>query len=75
MSETLSPPPDASPADDSLENVREQFRRARSQLQGFKRGLIEYFETAKRTISVCFPVQMDDGSIRTFHGYLVLHTA
>ncbi|MGB0629572.1 MAG: Glu/Leu/Phe/Val family dehydrogenase [Alphaproteobacteria bacterium] len=59
--------------DESLENVREQFRRARNHLQGFKRGLIEYFETPKRLISVCFPVQMDDGSIRTFHGYRALH--
>ncbi len=58
---------------DSLEIVREQFARARRHLQGFKRGLIEFFESPKRSISVCFPVQMDDGSIRTFHGYRVLH--
>jgi glutamate dehydrogenase/leucine dehydrogenase len=58
---------------DSLEIVCEQFARARRHLEGFKRGLIEFFESPKRSISVCFPVQMDDGSIRTFHGYRVLH--
>ena len=58
---------------DALEIVREQFRRARLHLDGFKRGLIEFFDSPKRSISVCFPVQMDDGSIRTFHGCRVLH--
>ena len=58
---------------DPLDIAREQFRRARSQLEGFKSGLIEFFESPKRTISVCFPVEMDDGSIRTFHGYRVVH--
>jgi glutamate dehydrogenase (NAD(P)+) len=58
---------------DSLEIVREQFRRARSHLHGFKQGLIEFFESPKRSITVCFPVQMDDGSIQSFRGYRVLH--
>ena len=58
---------------DSLEIVREQFRRARSHLHGFKQGLIDFFESPKRSITVCFPVQMDDGSIRSFRGYRVLH--
>ncbi len=38
-----------------------------------KHGLIEFFEVPKRTISVCFPVEMEDGSVRTFQGYRVLH--
>ncbi len=58
---------------DPLQIAREQFNRARAHLEGFKRGLIEFFEVPKRTISVCFPVEMEDGSVRTFHGYRVLH--
>ncbi len=59
---------------DPLLITREQFNRARAHLEGFKRGLIEFFEVPKRTISVCFPVEMEDGSVRTFHGYRVLHS-
>jgi glutamate dehydrogenase (NAD(P)+) len=39
-----------------------------------QRGLIEFFEVPKRTIEVCFPVEMEDGSVRTFHGFRVLHS-
>jgi glutamate dehydrogenase/leucine dehydrogenase len=58
---------------DPLEIARQQFNRARTHLLGFKRGLIEFFEVPKRSITVCFPVEMEDGSVRTFHGYRVLH--
>ncbi|GAB4355821.1 MAG: Glu/Leu/Phe/Val dehydrogenase [Kiloniellaceae bacterium] len=58
---------------DPLTIIREQFDRGRAHLLGFKRGLIEFFQVPKRTISVCFPVEMEDGSVRTFHGYRVLH--
>jgi len=58
---------------DPLEIARQQFNRARTHLLGFKRGLIEFFEAPKRSITVCFPVEMEDGSVRTFHGYRVLH--
>ncbi len=65
--------PDQPEALDPLLIIREQFNRARAHLESFKRGLIEFFEVPKRTISVCFPVEMEDGSVRTFHGYRVLH--
>ena len=58
---------------DPLDIAREQFNRARRHLDGFKRGLIEFFEVPKRSLSVCFPVEMADGSVRTFHGFRVLH--
>ncbi len=58
---------------DPLDVAREQFRRARAHLADFKRGLVDFFEAPKRTISVCFPVEMEDGSVETFHGYRVLH--
>jgi len=34
---------------------------------------LEFFEAPKRSITIGFPVQMDDGSIRNFEGYRVLH--
>lgn len=37
-------------------------------------GLIEFFKAPKRTIGVCFPVECDDGSVRTFQGFRVLHS-
>lgn len=58
---------------DPLEIARQQFNRARVNLAEFKRGLVEFFEAPKKSITVCFPVEMDDGSVRTFHGYRVLH--
>ncbi len=58
---------------DPLAVQHAQFRRAREHLVGFKRGLIEFFEAPKRSISVCFPIEMEDGSVRTFQGYRVLH--
>lgn len=67
------------PAENEPENLdplvisQARFNNARAHLDGLKRGLIEFFEVPKRTISVCFPVEMEDGSVRTFHGYRVLH--
>jgi len=52
---------------------KEQFRRATAHLKGLKKGLVDFLSSPKRTISVCFPIEMDDGSVRTFHGYRVLH--
>jgi glutamate dehydrogenase/leucine dehydrogenase len=37
------------------------------------RGLSGFLNASKRTISVCFPVQMDDGSVEVFRGHRVLH--
>ena len=58
---------------DSIDIAWHQFRRAHAHLTGLKRGLIEFFEAPKRTVTVCFPIEMADGSVQTFHGYHVLH--
>ena len=58
---------------DPLEIARQQFRRAHEHLGNLKRGLVEFFELPKRTLSVCFPIEMEDGSVQTFRGYRVLH--
>ena len=51
----------------------EQFRRAAAHLEGLKRGLVDFLRYPKRSITVNFPVEMEDGSVHTFHGYRVLH--
>lgn len=51
-----------------------QFERAVEYLPEFKSGLMDFFENPMRAITVHFPIEMDDGSVRTFSGYRVLHS-
>lgn len=80
MSETQSSPPAERAEEDPPENLdplhiaQTQFHRAHAHIAGMQHGLIEFFEVPKRTISVCFPVEMQDGSVHTFRGYRVLHS-
>jgi glutamate dehydrogenase/leucine dehydrogenase len=59
---------------DPLHIARERFEQAAPYITGLKRGLIDFFKAPKRTVSVCFPIEMDDGSVRSFHGHRVLHS-
>jgi glutamate dehydrogenase (NAD(P)+) len=58
---------------DLFANAKMQFERAVIWTEGIKEGIIEYLISPKRTIHVRFPVLMDDDTIRTFHGFRVLH--
>ena len=58
---------------DLFVNARQQFERALTWIDDLKVGLVEYLINPKRTIHVRFPIHMDDGSIKTFHGFRVLH--
>lgn len=58
---------------DLFVNATRQFDRALVWIDAIKKGIIEYLINPKRTIHVRFPVNMDDGSIQTFHGFRVLH--
>ena len=58
---------------DLFTNATQQFERALTWIEGIKVGIIEYLINPKRTIHVRFPINMDDDSIRTFHGFRVLH--
>jgi glutamate dehydrogenase (NAD(P)+) len=53
---------------------RHQFDRALPHLPAMVPGMIDFLKSPIRSISLCFPVEMDDGSVRTFHGYRVLHS-
>jgi len=50
-----------------------QFGRA-ADLLGFDDGVRAILRACKRELTVHFPVRMDDGSIRLFHGYRVQHS-
>ncbi len=58
---------------DPLLTTQVRFRRAAAHVKGLKRGVNEFFQTPKRTIKVCFPIEMKDGSVRTFQGFRILH--
>jgi glutamate dehydrogenase (NAD(P)+) len=53
--------------------ARQRFERASRYLDGIKRGLVDFLNSPKRTISVCFPIELEDGSVVTFRGYRVVH--
>lgn len=54
--------------------ARRQFDRAMPYLAGLKKGLIDHLKTPARTVSLSFPIEMDDGSVQTFVGHRVLHS-
>ena len=59
---------------DLLVNATQQFERALTWVDGIKKGIIDFLINPKRTAHVRFPVHMDDGTTRTFHGFRVLHS-
>lgn len=52
----------------------QQFDRAARYLPDLKQGLIDFLKRPARTVTLEFPIEMDDGSVRTFTGYRVLHS-
>jgi glutamate dehydrogenase (NAD(P)+) len=54
--------------------ARQQFERAVPYLPKLKRGLIDFFKSPIRSVTLNFPVEMDDGAVCTFTGYRVLHS-
>lgn len=52
----------------------QQFDRAAPYLPQLKHGLIDFLKSPLRTVTVCFPIELDDGSVRTFTGHRVLHS-
>lgn len=51
----------------------QQFDKAACYIRRLKKGLIEFLKKPKRITIVNFPIEMDDGSVQTIHGYRVLH--
>ena len=51
-----------------------QFYRGSAPMEELPRGLIDFFLHPKRTVSVCFPVEMNDGGVRMFEGFRCMHS-
>jgi glutamate dehydrogenase (NAD(P)+) len=51
-----------------------QFDRAAGYLPRLQRGLVDFLKRPARAVIVEFPVELGDGSVRTFTGYRVLHS-
>jgi glutamate dehydrogenase (NAD(P)+) len=52
----------------------QQFDRAVAYMPQRKHGLIEFIKRPARTVIVEFPIELGDGSVRTFTGYRVQHS-
>ncbi|HLE77933.1 MAG TPA: Glu/Leu/Phe/Val dehydrogenase [bacterium] len=61
------------PADDPWEMALRQFYRACEHIP-MKRGIREYLAHPQRELTVNFPVEMEDGTVRVFTGYRVHHS-
>ncbi|MDH5546400.1 MAG: Glu/Leu/Phe/Val dehydrogenase [Gammaproteobacteria bacterium] len=51
----------------------QQFNRAKQYIHGLKQGLIDFLKQPKRIYHVNFPVELDDGSVKSFQAYRVVH--
>jgi glutamate dehydrogenase (NAD(P)+) len=54
--------------------AQRQFDEAQRYLPELKAGLVDYLKRPYHIIEVNFPVEMADGSVRTFTGFRVLHS-
>jgi glutamate dehydrogenase (NAD(P)+) len=54
--------------------ANQQLDRAIAHLPQLKHGLIEFLKRPARAVTLEFPVEMNDGSVRTFTGHRVLHS-
>ncbi|WP_455366435.1 Glu/Leu/Phe/Val family dehydrogenase, partial [Kaarinaea lacus] len=66
-------------ADESKENFdpifisEQQFDRAARYIVDLKRGLVDFLKKPKFTTIVNFPIELDDGSVKSFQGYRIIH--
>src|SRR6202035_3991748 len=54
--------------------AQQQFDQAAHFVPALRDGLIDYLKTPSRVITVQFPIEMEDGSVKTFTGYRALHS-
>ena len=58
---------------DPIAISEQQFDHAVCYFKELKTGLVEFLKKPKRINIVNFPIEMDDGSVRSFQGYRVIH--
>lgn len=58
---------------DPVITSEQQFDRAASYIEHLQKGLVAFLKNPKHAHIVHFPIEMDDGTVRTFEGYRVIH--
>jgi glutamate dehydrogenase (NAD(P)+) len=58
---------------DPVVTSEQQFDKASLYIDHLKSGLVDFLKNPKRTYIVNFPVELDDGSVKSFCGYRVIH--
>ena len=66
---SVSQPEDLNP----FHIAAQQFDQAVAYMPQLKRGLLDFLKRPSRTVIVEFPIELDDGTVRNFTGYRVLH--
>ena len=67
--QSVSQPEDLNP----FHIAAQQFDQAVAYMPQLKRGLLDFLKRPSRTVIVEFPIELDDGTVRSFTGYRVLH--
>jgi glutamate dehydrogenase (NAD(P)+) len=52
----------------------QQFDTAAAHVSHLKKGMIDFLKRPARTVTVELPIELDDGSVRTFTGHRVMHS-
>ena len=58
---------------DEYHSIEERLKCAIKYIDQPQMGLIDFLATPKKSVIVNFPVEMDDGSVKVFRGYRVVH--
>lgn len=58
---------------DYIHISEQQFDLATCYVKGLKKGLVDFLKNPKRTITVNFPIELDDESVVTVCGFRVIH--
>ena len=58
---------------DPIAISEQQFDDATCYIPRLKKGLIDFLKKSKRITIVNFPIEMDDGSVKSIQGYRVIH--
>jgi glutamate dehydrogenase/leucine dehydrogenase len=74
MAEQRTPSPAAVEDLNPFHIAAQQFARAVAHLPELAGGLLEFLQRPVRTVILEFPVELADGTVRTFVGYRVLHS-
>lgn len=58
---------------DEYQDIKQRLQCAIEYIDQYQAGLIDFLAVPKKSIVVNFPVEMDDGTVKVFRGYRVVH--